>query len=250
MSANSGGSLQQAQRDGLNFVWIDGCCIDRQSSAELSEAINSMYGWYQGAKYCCVYLHDVDQDDWENPFPRMAGLGRQKGSGAPYLGCDLEALETGNLGRYSVAQKMSWAARRVTTLLEDGAYCLMGIFGVNMPLLYGEWERTFLRVQEEVIKYNDDQIIFAWSMGKKRFSGLLAPSPACFVGCANTISAQATEQREPFSMTNRGLSITLKMTPWLADAYLAYLDCAEKADAERSVDLGIFLRRLPRMIHT
>ena len=66
----------------------------------------------------------------------------------------------------------------VTTHTEDVAYCLMGLFGVNMPLLYGEGDRAFLLLQEEIIKYNDDQTMFAWSMSKKKFSGLLAPQGA------------------------------------------------------------------------
>ena len=66
----------------------------------------------------------------------------------------------------------------MTTHTEDVAYCLMGLFGVNMPLLYGEGDRAFLRLQEEIIKYNDDQTMFAWSMSKKNFSGLLAPQGA------------------------------------------------------------------------
>jgi hypothetical protein len=139
---------------------------------------------------------------------------------------------------------MSWASTRVTTFPEDGAYCLMGIFGVNMPLLYGEGERAYLRLQEEIIKYNYDHTIFAWPMRKKKFSGLLAPSPACFTGCANTVSIRSVGGREPFSMTNRGLSITLKITPWSSDTYLAFLDCMDKTKPKDRVDIGIFLRRL------
>ena len=75
-------------------------------------------------------------------------------------GIDLEALETGKLRRYSVAQKMSWAAKRSTIRPEDIAYCMMGLFDVNMPLLYGEGERAFIHLQEEIIKHDDDHSIF------------------------------------------------------------------------------------------
>ena len=53
------GCCVQAQQDGIEYVWIDTCCIDKTSSAELSESINSMYRWYQNAFICYVYLYDV-----------------------------------------------------------------------------------------------------------------------------------------------------------------------------------------------
>ncbi|KAJ9663543.1 hypothetical protein H2198_000809 [Neophaeococcomyces mojaviensis] len=268
------GSLRQARRDGLKSVWIDTCCIDKQSSAELSEAINSMYRWYQGAEYCYVYLHDVDKDTWQESFlkskwftrgwtlqellapPSVIFYDRQwqplgdrktlAGVISDVTGIELAALETGDLHRYSIAQKMSWAAKRVTSRPEDSAYCLMGLFGVNMPLLYGEGERAFLRLQEEIIKYNDDHSIFAWSMGRKKFSGLLAPAPACFVGSDKIVSSESSEGREPYSMTNRGLSIKLKIRPWSVDTYLAYLDCADKTVSKGGIKVGIFLRRLTK----
>ncbi|MCJ1477242.1 hypothetical protein MMC13_005913 [Lambiella insularis] len=266
------GCLHQARRDGFHYVWIDTCCIDKQSSTELNEAINSMYRWYQGAESCYVYLDDVDQRDWESSiasskwftrgwtlqellaprrvlfYDREWRLLGDKKDLARHIsrttGIDSSVLETGSLDGYSVAQKMSWASRRFTTVIEDGAYCLMGIFGVNIPLLYGEGERAFQRLQEEIIKYNDDQTIFAWSMGKKRFCGLLAASPACFTQCGNIVSSRSVGAREPFLMTNRGLSITLKITPWSADTYLAYLDCAQESESKHQTDMGIFLRRL------
>ena len=52
-------SCDQAQKDGYERLWVDTCCIDKQSSAELSEAINFMYQWYENAKVCYAYLHDL-----------------------------------------------------------------------------------------------------------------------------------------------------------------------------------------------
>jgi hypothetical protein len=60
-----------------------------------------------------------------------------------------------------VARRMSWAAKRQATKKEDIAYCLLGIFGVNMPMLYGEGAQAFVRLQEEIIKDNNDLTIFA-----------------------------------------------------------------------------------------
>ena len=86
---------------------------------------------------------------------------------------------------YSIAQRMSWASRRETTRLEDTAYCLMGIFDVNMPLLYGEGEKAFQRLQEEIMKASYDHSLFAWRLLTPceqygQALGLLAPSPAEF----------------------------------------------------------------------
>jgi hypothetical protein len=52
-------SCRQALKDGYKWIWVDTCCIDKRSSAELSEAINSMYDWYWRAEICYVYLEDV-----------------------------------------------------------------------------------------------------------------------------------------------------------------------------------------------
>ena len=54
-------ACEQAIRDGYEYVWVDTCCINKDSSAELSEAINSMYRWYQSAAVCYVFLSDVDE---------------------------------------------------------------------------------------------------------------------------------------------------------------------------------------------
>lgn len=64
--------------------------------------------------------------------------------------------------RHNVAERMSWASKRVTTREEDTAYCLMEFFGVNMPLLYGEGSKAFMRLQEQILKQEDDYTIFMW----------------------------------------------------------------------------------------
>ena len=51
--------LRQAQKDGLDYCWVDTCCIDKTNSTELHEAINSMYKWYRNASKCYVYLADI-----------------------------------------------------------------------------------------------------------------------------------------------------------------------------------------------
>jgi len=69
----------------------------------------------------------------------------------------------------SIAQRMSWAWDRKTSRVEDIAYCLLGIFDVNMPLLYGERGKAFIRLQEELIRQSSDESIFAWYDKRKGF---------------------------------------------------------------------------------
>ncbi|KAI5462202.1 heterokaryon incompatibility protein-domain-containing protein [Mariannaea sp. PMI_226] len=168
---------------GLNYVWVDTACIDKRSSADLSEAINSMFHWYGSSQVCLVYLADVDApDQWftrgwtlqELLAPRhvlfLSRDWRLLGN-VPWLVDDICEV-TGIPDRFltkdlklsmaSVAQRMSWAAGRQTTRVEDMAYCLLGLFNINMPLLYGEGPKAFWRLQAEIIKESYDHSIFSW----------------------------------------------------------------------------------------
>ncbi|KAI6038844.1 heterokaryon incompatibility protein-domain-containing protein [Pisolithus marmoratus] len=186
-------SCKQPMKDSYKWLWIDTCCIDKRSSAELSEAINSMYRWYQNAQVCYVYLDDVN----EPVFPTKKDddqLGQSNGWPEWFeRGWTLQELIApkqveffnrnwvliGNKRRFArvlekvtgiprevlkegIAQIMSWAADRKTTRAEDQAYSLMGLFGVNMPMLYGEGRKAFQRLQLEIIRVSSDHTIFAW----------------------------------------------------------------------------------------
>ncbi|KAI0554083.1 heterokaryon incompatibility protein-domain-containing protein [Xylaria curta] len=186
---------RQAASDGLDTVWIDTCCIDKRSSAELSEAINSMFTWYQNAAICYAYLDDVVNVDDNASVSRLpdsfsrsrwftrgwtlqellapsvvvfysigwARIGSHRGLSdviAETTRISMRFLETEDFTNFSIAQRMSWASQRQTTRIEDQAYCLLGLFGVNMPLLYGEGDQAFIRLQQEIMKESDDQTIF------------------------------------------------------------------------------------------
>ncbi|KAI9061987.1 hypothetical protein FKP32DRAFT_1630065 [Trametes sanguinea] len=184
-----------ALEDSYELLWLDHCCIDKTSSAELTEAVNSMYEWYRRADICYVYLEDVDDDDdieapdsqfrqarwhrrgWtlqELIAPRsIVFLSRgwcplgMKSNLARLLeevtGVNHEILtHRASLNTISVARRMWWASQRVTTRVEDEAYSLMGIFGVHMAPIYGEGRHAFIRLQEEILRNIPDQSIFAW----------------------------------------------------------------------------------------
>ncbi|KAK5658012.1 hypothetical protein OQA88_2566 [Cercophora sp. LCS_1] len=204
-------AAQLARARGLSHVWVDTCCIDKSSSAELTEAINSMYRWYECAGACIAYLSDLapgndldlpeglDKCRWftrgwtlqELIAPRHVDFYDAawsfRGSKANLSDCitritgiEKDVLDhTTPLANLSVAKRMSWAAKRQTTRIEDIAYCLLGIFDVNMPMLYGEGEKAFIRLQEKIIQSSCDLSIFAWTYHPPdNTRARLSPGPA------------------------------------------------------------------------
>ncbi|GAW26706.1 putative HET domain-containing protein [Rosellinia necatrix] len=132
--------------------------------------------------------------------------------------------------RLPIAQRMSWAARRETTRPEDMAYCLLGLFEVNMPMLYGEGgTRAFIRLQEEIIKDTNDLSIFAWKTarpGPQKFHGIFANNPAEFRDCGAVQLSQGAAHDPEFALSNKGLRIQTDLTMVASDgAYLLELDC-------------------------
>ncbi len=113
-------------------------------------------------------------------------------------------LQKADLGSASIAERMSWASKRETTRVEDRAYSLMGIFGVNMPMLYGEGERAFIRLQEEIMKVSDDHSLFAWESSDEHGS-FLATSPAAFSISRNIVSNSTSILSGAISTNNKGI---------------------------------------------
>ena len=284
------GCALQTEKDDIKYIWCDTCCIDKTDSTELSEAINSMYHWYKD-QLCYAYLGDVThaghhvstergsafaESQWfkrgwtlqeliapsrvvffDQTWRYMGTRSGFKDSVAQITGIDREFLDGGDPALCCIAKRMSWASKRETERVEDIAYCLMGLFGVNMPLIYGERHKAFIRLQTEIMKYSDDQSLFAWKTPTAADDvrcGLLASSPACFVESRNITpfsrSVSDYETQPPFSMTNRGVSICLPILP-VKDApgttgehsniFFATLDCQDVADARGP--LGIYLLR-------
>lgn len=238
-------SCRVAASYGLDYVWVDTCCIDKRSSAELSEAINSMYMWYEHAEVCFVYLADISvQASMQDKEAKKLKNSRWFSRGwtlqellAPYsiLFFDRNWVQLGSkvslqdqlsaaahiskeylfTPRYaSVAIKMSWAASRFTTRREDIAYCLLGLFNVNMPLLYGEGIKAFWRLQQAIMASSADESIFAWFAEPSRtwyHGGILASNPTEFSHSGNIIQAGLSViDRSSYHVTNRGLEMTLR----------------------------------------
>jgi hypothetical protein len=266
---------EMASSDGFQYAWVDTCCIDKTSSAELSEAINSMFSWYRVSDVCYVYLADVPADlgpgDMEFAIPKSRWFTRgwtlQELIAPPSviffdqewgeLGTK-ETLETlifettkieeavlrdaKSLEYFSVAQKMSWASERRTTRVEDIAYCLLGIFGVNMPMLYGEGNHAFIRLQEEIMKNTMDHSIFAWTDRNSFCDGLLAKRPNKFKYSGNVVQHKE-EIASPFSSTNKGIHLYLPLQAFGGSTKcLVVLDCYKIGSETRSI--GIPIERL------
>lgn len=193
---------RQAAKDGLEYFWVDTCCIDKSSSAELSEAINSMFKWYRQAAKCYVYLSDAclrapditvngsveqfflnfESSRWfkrgwtlqELMAPALVEFfsveGEFLGDKASLeqhihqsTGVPIEALRGEPLSNFHVQQRFSWAERRETKRGEDAAYSLLGIFGIHMPLIYGEGRHNAMnrlrkRIEEEESLQSPDSL--------------------------------------------------------------------------------------------
>jgi hypothetical protein len=241
------------QRD-YRLAWIDTCCIDKRSSAELSEVLNSMFEWYKYSRECYVWLEDYSGNlddlhkctwfsrawtlqemlapervvfftsDWQvighKIFTKPTISGRRRldtisRAGIASIGLNLVPWlakasgipETYLLGisvrRASVAARMSWASHRSATRAEDRAYSLMGLFDINMPMLYGEGDAAFRRLQGEIMRNNDDSSIFC--INTRQFT-LMARGPECFTN-RGSVTKGCIQSAEPYSFTNRGLKL-------------------------------------------
>jgi hypothetical protein len=246
-----------------------------------------MYNWYKAAHTCYVYLEDVSAEGCESQFQKarwwtrgwtlqeliaptsvefysseweLLGTKRSLESTVEEItGIDVDVLRGHDPIIRNAAQRMAWAANRITTRSEDTAYCLLGLFGVNMPLLYGEGLKAFQRLQEEIMKKGEDYTLFCWTRDAHstpsaymESTGLLAPNPNVFsleksdpdlkikdYGKVKQVSPTrlpydyGTKLKDeelllaqPPQLTSRGLRITL-LVHFLKDdgRILAFLNC-------------------------
>ncbi|KAI1419318.1 heterokaryon incompatibility protein-domain-containing protein [Xylaria sp. FL1777] len=283
-------TCQMANSRGLKYAWVDTCCIDKTSSAELTEAINSMFEWYKLSQVCFAFVTDLPPVAWGGPlldwltkeseqyrwFTRgwtlqeliapkalefFDSTWRFRGDKSTLCsrisqitGIHIQVLEnSAYLPEISVGQKMSWASARKTTRVEDIAYCLFGIFDINMPLIYGEGTKAFLRLQEEIAKESNDLSLFSWTARSEPksesqvFRGVLAKSPSEFAHCREIMTYNDYLTPNPeFSMTNNGLRMEAKLSLNATMGYILALDCVTSTtESPTSLYqwLGIYLRK-------
>ena len=195
----------------------------------------------------------VDRDSIISHIEQVTGIDgrvfRQRSYGGPF------SRHRDSLSTFSVAQRMHWASSRQTARPEDEAYCLLGIFGINMPLLYGEGQAAFRRLQEEIIKTSSDQSILAWEAFDSDGGCLLARSPSYFQGAARHIIS-ATNNRgyaersdryaqNDFHLTRQGLRIDLELEEYgsrnLLNRNVVVLGCVYQEPGGHSHVVGLNL---------
>ncbi|RDX45563.1 hypothetical protein OH76DRAFT_1473896 [Lentinus brumalis] len=274
----------RALADGLEYIWMDFCCIDRTSSAEVADAVLSMYGWYAGATVCYAYLDDVEADEdprlpnakfrWSRWHTRGWTLPELIAPKAlTFLSADWKVLSTKHelaevleavtgvdqgvlthdvpLGSIPVARRMSWAAKRLTTRKEDEAYALLGLFGVKMPIMYGEGAHAFIRLQEEILKLTADQSLFVWDASTSDCAldaevhdetrhTLLASAPAAFARSAGVKTlpweelvgpkerAQLEGELPTYESTPHGIRMAMPLLSVGPVVRLALLPCVDE----------------------
>ncbi|KAI4910125.1 hypothetical protein J4E90_007556 [Alternaria incomplexa] len=283
------GCCQQAIKDRLLWVWVDTCCIDKTSSAELSEAINSMFRWYQHSRVCYAYLQDVPSGtdvyaqgsafrksrwftrgwtlqellvpqkiefydtNWTHIF--LLNTINYPTTGPVDIISDITSIDYATFRHYNVLSPVSsvpaacvfsWMARRSTTRVEDEAYCLLGLLNINMPLLYGEGEKAFIRLQEAILSGSDDISPLAWGYHSPymRNMSYLARSPAVFIGYPKKYDYR--RERIPTihtTVTGHGLHIELRMI--LVDKRSkVWLGIVEEGDLGTGTGIAIVLQQI------
>jgi ankyrin repeat protein len=286
------GCCRQAREDELGYAWIDTCCIDKTNGVELGEAINSMFQWYRNASICYAYLSDVPAGD--NPHDSRS---RFFSSRWFQRGWTLQELLAPQILRFynskwyclgtrsemshivegvtgiprplllgveklhgaSIAQRMSWAAKRVTKRKEDIAYSLLGIFDVMMPMIYGEGDRAFYRLQKKIIKKYRDDSILAWGLDRTLTDstsdnsndmisvGVLAAAPSDFANCGDIVLREHhNESREAFTIDGGCLRVCLPLFTTETGQTLGLLNCGPEHNTEQVVGIPLTIAPISR----
>ncbi|KAJ4250937.1 hypothetical protein NW762_011587 [Fusarium torreyae] len=268
------GCCAQAKMDNIKYAWIDTCCINKDSSKELDEAINSMFQWYRRASVCYTYLADIPADDdaWDPAskffssswfrrgwtLQELLAPGELRfydqewnfmGSKADLSG-EIETI-TGiprefllgwvDFHKASVAQRMSWASKRETKREEDIAYCLLGIFDVTMPMIYGEGRKAFERLQLKIMEQTTDDSILAWGVQDSRSepstkswlgsisAGVFASSPAAFANCGDIVPrAKDSAPANTFVVSGGYVRTSLRVLPHSPMGEYGLLNCGPR----------------------
>jgi hypothetical protein len=260
---------KQADLDGLKYSWVDTCCIQKSSSSELSEAINSMFQWYNEAKICYAYLSDVVLATGDSPEELLAtGMddflknsrwftrgwtlqellapklviffdSNWRKIGDKTIWCDVISsitgiekailLDSSNIDDELYSKRIHWAAKRKTSRPEDIIYCLMGLFRVHLPLIYGEGAGSaFTRLQHELFKLAPATSLLTWGKLSEHpidpegswsniFPYPLAPqpmfaqSPQLFTEYPVWHRLHTSNDTKPCVITNRGIETQVEV---------------------------------------
>jgi hypothetical protein len=277
------GACAKALEYGLEWVWVDTNCIDKTSSTELTEAINSMFDWYARSKLCFAFLVDVPSNDgpldnishsrwWTRGWTLQELVapsrlifyaadwtllgdrdGELVGMVSETTGIDHHYFGGPDRAKSAcIALKMSWLAKRTTTRIEDMAYCMLGLFDISMPLLYGEGSKAFTRLQHEILRASNDHTIFCWTWTvsvPSDWVSLLAPSPSQFKSSEIFRPNRAPNEVSIYSMTNAGLSIRLPIIYSWYDTYFIVLEVSPRHQSEQKVCIQVAGQKRGSVLH-
>ncbi|KAK6700549.1 hypothetical protein SNK05_013369 [Fusarium graminearum] len=279
------GCCKQAKKDKIDYVWIDTCCINKESSKELDEAINSMFQWYRRAAVCYTYMSDVPEGDdiWDNSSRFYSSSWFRRGWTLQELLAPVDAsfydqewnfigtkadlsreieditgiprkylLGWADFHQASVAQRMSWAAKRETKRKEDIAYCLLGIFNISMSMIYGEKEKAFERLQLKILEQTTDDSILAWgwadtdTKGKSPeasdpiSAGVFASSPRDFACCGHVVPhAQSSNHNSTLTVSGGYLHTSLRLKNRKNNKSYAMLNCCSEDDDSKVIAIPL-----------
>ncbi|KAG1793170.1 uncharacterized protein HD556DRAFT_524563 [Suillus plorans] len=220
-----------ARNSGYRWAWMDTCCIDKRSNTELQESVNSMFVWYRHSALTIVYLCDVPpssrpgalassvwnqrgwtfqefvapkvvifyQKDWSLYLDDRSPNHKESPAIMKELedatGIDARALISFRPGMSDARQRLQWASSRVTTLQEDVAYSLFGIFGVHLPVIYGEKKQNALgRLLQEIVARSGDITVLDWIGQPSEFNSCLPAYITSYATPARVLRSLSEDQ--------------------------------------------------------
>ncbi|KAG1793189.1 uncharacterized protein HD556DRAFT_525147 [Suillus plorans] len=220
-----------ARDAGYRWAWMDTCCIDKKSNTELQESVNSMFVWYRHSALTVVYLSDVPpssqpgalarsvwnergwtfqefvapkvvifyQNDWSLYLDDRSPNHKESPAIMKELedatGIDARALISFRPGMSNARQRLQWASSRVTTLQEDIAYSLFGIFGVHLPVMYGEKKQNALgRLLQEIVARSGDITVLDWIGQPSEFNSCLPAYITSYATSPRTLPSLSEDQ--------------------------------------------------------
>ncbi|OJA18660.1 hypothetical protein AZE42_10098 [Rhizopogon vesiculosus] len=237
-----------SKESGYRWAWSDTCCIDKSNNAELQESIISMFSWYRESAITIVYLADVSdisqlknsqwfkrgwtlqellaprfirfyKQDWQ---PLIDSDGNHKDELLTILHeithIEIDILKEFRPGVDNVKKRLSWVGNRTTKKIEDVAYCLMGIFGIHMPVMYGEKHHAFVRLQKEIMALTEDLSLFDWVGEPSALHSYFASHPRCFMTPHEDARQDSTSSKFEFRLlkTSMGFTTGLSSTAFKA----------------------------------
>ncbi|KAG2149017.1 uncharacterized protein EDB93DRAFT_1143122 [Suillus bovinus] len=240
---------------GYRWAWSDTCCIDQNNNLELQRSVNCMFAWYHHSALTIVYLSDVPplsksgalanstwntrgwtvqeflapkiilfyQSDWKLYLDNRSRNHKQSvnimGELERSTGINARALVDFHPGTRDAREKLRWASTRVTTLQEDIAYSLFGIFGVHLPVIYGENRQNALgRLLQEIIAHSGDITVLDWVGQSSTFNSCLPAEISSYKALPFPLLSLSEDEMQNSVRTLRNSMVAVKLASRLYTA--------------------------------